>query len=421
MVEKRNIVLVTFDSLRADHCSFLGYNRKTTPMLDKLAKKGIVFTNAVASSVATPASMFTIFTGRYPKTPFIIGNLNYKQWSSELRSKCTLAQILSKYGYITGAIHSNPAVSHCFGFDKGFSYFHDYLDTSSIKMLFLRKLLSLDKLRNIVASLTRSETSITWESYINYIQNFLDICRKSKKPYFLWILLLDTHIPYNPPKNKWCKKNIFYKLYINWKARKYFCDSNKITHNEQKCLIDLYDDSILYADGFVKELLKITEADQPIYIFHSDHGEGFGEHGFYYHPPLLYDEILRVPLIIYGGIDNLEEGRYSHPVSLINLYYTILLLSGYCNNISILNKYSILNKSCKYSISRVYSPKLNIAVRTTKWKYIKHGNTIELYDLSMDAAEKINLVADTESSVILKQMEYLYTTYMKSFSLIDVL
>ena len=113
VITMRSIILITWDSVRADHCSCYGYSRKTTPFLDNLARKGLKFENAIISGVPTPVSMAGIFTSKYNS-------------DGKIKSK-TLAETLSKNGYITAAFHSNPYASRYFGFNRGFKYFKDYV------------------------------------------------------------------------------------------------------------------------------------------------------------------------------------------------------------------------------------------------------------------------------------------------------
>lgn len=133
MTEKRNIVLITLDSLRADHCSFMGYHRETTPTIDKMARRGLYFTNAIASSVPTGPSMFGVFTGDY--CPIASDDFSGKRWREEYRKRKTLAEILSQIGYDTGAFHANPYVSSFFGCNKGFKYFNDFVKDDELRAL----------------------------------------------------------------------------------------------------------------------------------------------------------------------------------------------------------------------------------------------------------------------------------------------
>ena len=103
MSEKRNIVLITLDSVRADHCSFMGYHRETTPNIDRMAREGLCFENAIAPSVPTGPSIFGVFTGEY--CPIGGEDFSEKKWRKEFKRRKTLAEVLSQKGYNLSLIH----------------------------------------------------------------------------------------------------------------------------------------------------------------------------------------------------------------------------------------------------------------------------------------------------------------------------
>ncbi len=389
----RNIVLITVDSLRADRCSFMGYHRKTTPTIDRMARKGLYFENAIASGVATPTSMFGIHTGTYPLSSYAVDKLNWYEWRKEIQSKKTLAQVLRGVGYYTGAIHANPAVSSFFGFDKGFDYFQDFLKKNKKSKNTIVKLLAKTRiytfLENVKAIINRELTSTDWRKYIPFIEDFRKKVDKENKPYFLWILLLDTHLPYIAPKEarKWSSKSTAYLIYLNWRVRKYYLNAQKVAKLINKA-VDAYDDTILYADKFINELWELLKDDDPIFIIHADHGEGFGEHGFLYHPPLLYEELIHVPLVIYNAD---VKGKIEEQVSLLGIAPTILELIGEENEFP---SKSILNGGDTWVISKVFDgSKWKITVRTKRWKFITgQKDTDELYDLKKDPYEQENVI-----------------------------
>ena len=200
-MSKRNIVLITFDSLRADHCSFMGYERKTTPTIDKMARKGLYFENTVAASVPTAPSIMACFTGDYSLNNAI--DFTAEKWRKEIALRKTLAEVLLEKGYETVAFHANPYVSSYFGFNKGFKLFVDFVKESEIETI-----KSNSKLKTFVWSIKKiikkESSCIPWEKYYDVIINTV---KELKEPYFLWVLLLDTHTPYYPPKHfkHWCK------------------------------------------------------------------------------------------------------------------------------------------------------------------------------------------------------------------------
>lgn len=420
MLEKRNIVLITLDSVRADHCSFMGYHRETTPTISKMARKGLYFIHAIASGVATPTSMFGVHTGSYPNVTYAVDKLNGHEWRKEIQSRKTLAQVLSEMGYFTGAIHSNPAVSSFFGFNKGFKYFYDFLNkdknNSTIFSQVFNKLQSHyliykvnNFIKNVKAVIKKDETSMDWNKLVPHIKEFIKLSKKENKPYFLWVLCLDTHIPYIPPKEmrKWSRLSTPYIIYLNWKIRRNYLNPSKISDTDRNKIINVYDDSILYADFFIKTLWDMLKDDDPIFIIHADHGEGFGEHGFFYHPPLLYEELIHVPLVIYNAD---VKGKVEEPVSLLGLAPTILELIGEENEFP---SKSMLHEGDPWVISKVFDgSKWKIAVRMKNWKFITgQKNEDELYYLNKDPYEQENVI--DEHPDLAKEMRRIVELHIK--------
>lgn len=389
----RNIVLVTLDSVRADHCSFMGYHRETTPTLDKMARKGLVFENAVAAGVGTPASMMGVFTGNFAP---LADEVNPKLWREEFKRRKTLAQVLSKHGYSTGAIVPNIFASSYFGFNKGFQFFQDFLrDNAKVykrifEGIFRRNSRTAFIVRNLLNFLLKREVFMSWEKYYDEI---IDWAENTKEPFFLWVLLMDTHFPYLAPRKfrKW--SNLLSMYYSNWKLQRINFE-DRLTEKERRKLIDAYDDSIRYADEFVKRLMKDLEDYDPIYIIHSDHGEGFGEHGFYMHgfvknkAVCLYEELIHVPLIIYNAD---IHGKIEDPVSLLGLPSTILELVGLNDEFP---TRSFLRGGSPWVIIRaIENGRIKVAVRMKNWKFISGQIEVdELYNLKKDPHEQRNVI-----------------------------
>jgi len=401
MSKKRNIVLITFDSLRADHCSFMGYHRETTSTIDKMAKRGLYFVNAISSSVPTGPSMMGVFTGDY--CPIASDDFSGKRWREEFRRKKTLAEVLSQRGYDTGAFHANPYVSSFFGFSKGFKYFNDFVRENEI-----RTLTTDSKINAFFVSIRRlikkEGTNIPWEKYYDRILGWVE---HASRPYFLWVLLLDTHIPYLPPKEcrKWCKVNNWQLIYLFWKIqrRNWKCGGKA----EIEKIRDAYNDAIHYADRFILKLWQDLEDDDPIFVIHADHGDGLGEHGFYRHPILLYEELIHVPLVIYNAD---VKGRIDKPVSLLGLAPTILELIGEENEFP---SESFLHGGKDWVISQVFEgEKRKVAIRTKEWKFITgQKEEDELYYLKEDPYEQKNVI--NEYPELAKEMRRIAEIHVK--------
>ena len=389
----RNIVLVTLDSVRADHCSFMGYHRETTPTLDKMARKGLVFENAIAAGVGTPASMMGAFTGLFAP---LTDEVNPKIWRLEFDRRKTLAQVLSKLGYSTGAVVPNTFASSYFGFNKGFQYFQDFLGgkTKFYERIFEKVFRKNSKIaffiRNLINFVLRREVFTPWEKYYEEITDWVE---KTKEPFFLWILLMDTHFPYLAPR-KFRKWSGFLDMYCsNWKLQSVNFE-NKLTEREKQKLINAYDDSIRYADEFVKRLMKDLKDYNPIYIIHSDHGEGFGEHGYCMHGFVrnkavgLYEELIHVPLIIYNTD---IKGKIEEPVSLLNLPSTIMEIVG--QNSEFPTKSALRSGNTWVLIRTIEDGQIKVAVRMKNWKFITGQKEVdELYNLKEDPHEQKNVI-----------------------------
>ena len=303
-----HVILLSADALRADHLSCYGYHRDTSPVIDSLAEESIRFTNAYSASSHTREAVPALLTGEYPDTA--VGT-DYRLAAD------TLASTLSDAGYATAGFHSNPFISRAYGFDRGFDTFDDDMHFGSNKLLALAQR-ALDKLRNrhYARADEINERSLDWLDTLG------------DEPFFLWNHYLDTHGPYEPPsayatryRDSTVSDREAQSLY-----RRAIRDPGSITDDERDLLIDLYDAEIRYNDVKLGEMLAALRGrdllERSLLVFTSDHGDAFGEHGYYEHPRYLHEEITRVPLLVRppGGVD----GRtVSTPVSTLDIAATV--------------------------------------------------------------------------------------------------
>ncbi|MFD1633370.1 sulfatase [Haloplanus ruber] len=303
-----HVILLSADALRADHLSCYGYHRDTSPILDELATESIRFTNAYSASSHTREAVPALLTGEYPDTA--VGD------DFRLATE-TVASTLSSAGYATAGFHSNPFISRAYGFDRGFDTFDDDMHFGSNKLLALAQR-ALDKLRNrhYARATEINERSLDW----------LD--SRGDEPLFLWNHYLDTHGPYEPPSEyateyraSTVSDREAQSLY-----RRAIRDPESISEDERALLIDLYDAEIRYNDAKLGEMLTALRdrglLERSLLVFTSDHGDAFGEHGYYEHPRYLHEEITRVPLLVRppGGVDG---ETVSTPVSTLDIAATI--------------------------------------------------------------------------------------------------
>jgi arylsulfatase len=329
MSEQPNIVMISWDSVRADHLPLYNYERNTTPTLSTLAEDGLIFNDAQVPAVGTPASFTGMFTGEHAD-----GSMEYphpQHWREANADRTFLQERLQDVGYYTGGFHYNALVSSSFGWDRGWDVYEDHMwdaddSTESGWKQSAHKILQKANLANFVVDAKRTVQAKTpphWELMWNEITSFIE---EAPEPFFLWVLLIDTHHPYYAPANhhEWSQPGIRATYGWNYAMRRY----RDMVGERRESIVNAYDNTIRYADTFVDRLFSKLETegygDEPL-IVHSDHGDEFGEHANYGHRPLMYDTVTRVPLVMRNVG---ETGQVEGPTSLLDLASTVLDLAG---------------------------------------------------------------------------------------------
>jgi arylsulfatase A-like enzyme len=375
-----DIVLITIDTLRADHLSCYGYERKTTPNIDEIAEKGTVFTKAIAPSSWTAPSMVSLFTSVYPVNHGItLGFLkegkiqNQMVFSDKL---VTLAQALKARGYATFAVASNLHLSEELGFARGFDHF---------RCLDFR---------------TAPSVNSTVYSWLNQIKN--------SPKFFLWVHYFDPHYPYFA-KGPWAYQ------YIPPDERRHIdaLTAEPMKHSELRAMvaekpellptvIGLYDSEISYVDFHLGFLLdKLNLDTNTVIAITSDHGEEFMEHAHMGHSSNLYQEQIHVPLIIKTPESSRKEIFEEH-VNLVDFMPTLLYILGGEIPEQSLGRSIVARKSVVSGVEQPYIfSELNRMTRikaifTPEWKYIYDykSDSEQLYHLEADRFERANRLAD---------------------------
>ncbi len=371
-----NIVLITIDTLRADHLSCYGYERKTSPNIDSIAKEGIRFTNALATSSWTSPSMASIMTSLYPISHGVRHGFTKsgKAYNQELLHEKfdTLAEVLKNHGYTTFGAVANVHMVEELGFGQGFDYYHcEGFDKAS-------------KINNIVFS---------WKDKI-----------KNANKIFLWVHYFDPHHFYNaqsPWINDYAGELWIGNTHLSKKSMK---ELKKLIPNfkQKKSTLEyltaLYDSEISYADHHIGKLIcKLGLDKNSLIVITSDHGEEFLDHDSLCHAHSLYQELIHVPFIIKLPSSS-KELVVDEPVSIIDIMPTILGVAG----IVLLNEFKGENllEQDKLSQQRDYLFSELTKVRTLRtilnnnWKYIYDYKTRKeaLYNITEDPGELVNLV-----------------------------
>ncbi len=428
----RNIVLIGADSIRTDHCSCYGYSRETTPFISSLAEEGLKFENAVVSGIATSASFIGMFTGDYSP---IQGNLiQPEDWKKAIQQRKTIAQVLASNGYHTYGFNTNTLLSRYYGFDKGFSHFYDGLwggqgkhgwwwKAKKFSLLpLLRKLGMAQQAINLKNFIKADIGYARTEDWIGHV-----LGTKLKEPYFLWVFLVDTHHPYVPPREyaRWGDTGTRRMMWLNYKMRRQGKGEvasgktrwavaqqklePKLSPKERDAIVNGYDGEILHVDSIVERLWKHLEHTDPVFIVHSDHGDGLGEHGFYGHPPEHYEYLIKVPLIIHNAD---RKGIVTDPVSLLRLPSTICELAGIDNQFSNPSLFDNAGYAPPIIENRI-GDSFRLTARDKEWKLITNPEREdELYNLQDDPLESSNLIRDKAD--IEKEMRRLIDRHLRA-------
>lgn len=348
-LQPMNVVLITLDTVRADHLHCYGNEKIQTPNMDALAASGALFEKAVAQTPLTQPSHASMFTGENPN----VHNVRDTGGFALQPSSVTMATILQKHGWDTAGFISASVLTKMFGFNQGFATYDDQLAH-----------------RNPRDPVSTRAADVTADHAIRWLQ------QQTSKPFFLWVHFYDAHFPYDPP-------SAFRKQYPQ----------------------DPYDAEIAFEDQQLGRVLDAVRQKSPaqktLIVLLSDHGEGLGDHGEYDHGVFLYDSTVRIAWIMAGpgvpaGVHVQQQARE------IDLLPTVLDLMGgqASSNVqgtSLVPALSGKPVPSNYSYEETLYPKINMGwselrgIHTAHWMYIRAPRP-ELYDLNQDPGELNNVI-----------------------------
>ncbi len=314
-----NLLLITVDTLRADHLSSYGYPRRTTPNLDRLAAEGVRFDQTAVQWPKTTPSFASMFTATYSKDNDIVRRVG-------IPVSCRfemLAKVLQRRGYFTQAVISNGALASEFNFDQGFD---TYVETWKLTS-------HAGGNPNQAEAVTRLAVGLL---------DGLGRQARAGRPWFLWVHYIDPHFPYAPP-GKWRDRfqgdrfaDRSTKVPISDRPKQQMGGIGREQvlggHDDLAFYVARYDAAVAYADAEIGELLAEMRRrgllGRTLTAFTSDHGESLGEHAYYFdHGRFGFQTCLRVPLIFhYPGV--LAPRVDLQPVELLDLAPTLLEAAG---------------------------------------------------------------------------------------------
>ncbi len=292
-----NIVLYIVDTVRADRLGVYGYGKPTSPRLDAFAAGAVLFENAYAQSSWTRPAVASLFTGLLPPAHRTVGRRSVLP-----EDATTLAEILAVNGYEGMGLVRNPNVGRAFGFAQGFSRF-------------------------------RSEDRERDETMLDRVRLWLDERQGAEGPFFLFLHAIDPHGPYDPAPE-------FEEMFeaggapAHYRTVRYLLGLNRGEVEPEPETADalsrLYDAEVAQNDRAFGELLDELEArglvEDTAVIYLSDHGEEFAEHGRWEHGLSLYEEVLRVPLVM--RLPGVPPRRVEEPAQHVDVLPTLLAYLG---------------------------------------------------------------------------------------------
>lgn len=369
----RNLVLITIDTLRADHVGAYGYARARTPVLDALARTGARFERAYATAPITLPSHATILTGRYPP-----GHGSRDNGLRVSSSVPTLATELKARGFRTAAFIAAFPLDHQFGLSRGFDVYSDRLPRAPD-----------GRLANERPASEVIDEAIAWLSTLAPV-------RAMPAHLFLWIHLFEPHAPYGNS-----------------------ADTSRPT-------IARYDDEIERVDHEIGRLLQSLDPVRrdTLIVVAGDHGEAFGEHGEYAHSIFVYDTTLRVPLILNGpGIRRAQRGArfgvsVNDPVTLADIAPTTMRLLGQpmkdVDGVDLTPALEGKPLGSRELYAESFAPLVEFgwaplrAIRSGPWKFIAAPKP-ELFDIEHDAGEQSNVAG--AQGVVAHQLDQRVSRY----------
>ena len=348
------VVLISIDTLRADHLPAYGYKGVETPTIDAFRREGVLFEHAYSTTPLTFPSHTTLLTGVLPAVHGVRDNVGYKLDAAKVErgEMPFLPEILKKAGYATGGAVSAYVLQGKTGLSTGFDFYEDGIEFRSTTGL---------------GGLQRpgGETLKLSQGWLRSVKD---------QPFFFFFHIYEPHTPYAPPEPY---------------ASRYPLK---------------YDGEIATADHIVGQLIDELKSlgvyDKALIVLLSDHGEGLGDHGEDEHGVLLYNEAIHVPLILKLPKSQGAGGTTARPVQLLDVTPTVLGLLG-LDVPKIMPGVSLLatNVPPRRIYSETFYPRLHFgwselfSLIDEKDHYID-GPDPELYDRARDPREKTNVLRD---------------------------
>lgn len=467
-----DILFLVLDTQRADRLGCYGHQRAVTPNLDRFAQEAVLFAQAISPAQWTIPSHASMFTGLYPTAHQV--TQSHRALGPE---RPHLAELMSAAGYETVAFCNNPLVGILNnGFKRGFHTFFNYggafpstpAESSSLPWplsrlaaaytQFLRRISY--PIQNFFAhselafflSLNAWMTPL-WSQLANFkgqnersMQDVIHFLQKreqepNRRPLFLFINLMETHLPFWPPRQvlekvaPYLNRDAAARAVMHtWNREAYRWQAplaEPLPDLDKQVLEDLYDAEVAYQDGYLGPFFDLlrqrTNQENTLTVVAGDHGDGIGEHGYMGHSFVAYQELVHVPLLLHWP-GKLTPDTLETPVSTRRVYHTMLdaaaavpdplphLDTAEVKSLTLLETVRGRDPEQSSAYTEIYPPlnfvkaierrqpellepygcyRVRRALVKDNYKLIEVDNAAaELYDLQADAAETTNIIHD---------------------------
>ncbi len=368
---KPHIIFLVLDTHRAEHMSIYGYHKDTTPVLGAFAEQSTIFDWAIAPGQWTIPSHASMFTGLYPTV-----HQTTQSFTTLPDNIPTLAELLSSQGYHTVGFCNNPLVGVMDnGLKRGFDNFYNYGATfpdipriGEDRGLRRAQRIVTELLKNVSTPIERrfGQSPLLlklatmplfvpiWSRVLNFKgntrQSLVDVAdylryhfkAHKDRPLFMFINMMETHLPYFPPRqvvDRWVpylrrdrEAREFLQTFNNSSYRWMAPMIEPFSELQARTLRDVYDAEIAYQDHELRRVFRTLkrsgQLDNTMVVIVSDHGESHGDHDFMGHAFAIYNELVRVPLVIHYPQAFPAGKRVGHSVSARRVFHTILDAAG---------------------------------------------------------------------------------------------
>ncbi len=364
-----DVYIMLIDGCHASHLGLYGYERDTSPAIDRLAKESVVFENAYANASFTRSSVASIFTGFYPQRHKVL----------ILRSKLPrnlfiMPEFFKSKGYKTGIITEAGNISMVFGFRRGVTEYHK-------------------------AFFRWDDPRYLKKNNINFFKDWV----QHESPLFTYVHFREPHFPIVPPppyRDMFGKRISKHGKRVIFRIAEYDKKGHVYTEDEKKEIINDYDSSIRHVTDSVEKLVEMLKRkgkyNNSILIFTADHGEAVYEHGAWGHGSNVFNETTRVPLIVkFPKYFNLRNRRIKRLTQLVDLFPTLMSLYGESrvfDGESLFKSIDISEIDDRFIFSTSFNTPQSFGIRWRSWYYIidLKDNSEKLYNLDTDPLSDIS-------------------------------